>query len=220
MTTITVCTPWLDTPELQPAYWRAIEAGVLEGDRVLIVDNGSNPPFYHSYLERTGHGLPDYATVLRSSGNLGFSRACNAAFPRIGTDAVLWLNSDIRMTDPLWLSRIRSALKPDVLVGAKLRSDPHTAVDGRIVPYLDGWCLAAMVSTWNQLGWDDLEEPSYYGDNLVSVRAQAQGIGLVEVPVGLTHIENFTSRRMRYEDVAERNRQRYVEEVRRLRLAA
>ena len=220
MTTITVITPWRDAPELAPAYWRAIEAGVMDGDRVLIVDNGSDPTLYHAYLERTGHGLPDYASILRSSGNLGFSKACNLALERVGTDAVCFLNNDVRMTDPLWLSRIRSALTPETLVGARLRNDPHTEVDGQRVPYLDGWCLAAMVSTWKNIGgWDDLEEPSYYGDNLVSARAQALGVRLVEVPLGLVHLENYTSRRMQYADVAERNRVRYVDEVRRLRAA-
>lgn len=222
MTAITVITPWRDAPELAPAYWRAIDAGVSDGDQVIIVDNGSDPSVRDAYFARTETVLPAYATILRSAVNLGFSRACNAAFERSRTDAVLFLNNDVVMTDPGWLDAIRKALRPGILVGALLRSDPHTAVDGQPVPYLDGWCIAAYGRTWMKVGgWsEELEEPAYYGDNELAVRAARVGVHLVEVPVGLRHLENYTSRRMRFADVAERNRERYVAAVRAARVAA
>lgn len=216
MTGITVITPWRDAHELAPAYWRAIEAGVLDSDRVIIVDNGSDPSVRDAYFARTESALPAYATILRSNVNLGFSRACNAAFERVGTEAVLFLNNDIVMTDPGWLATIRAALRPGILAGAQLRSDPHTAVDGQTVPYLDGWCIAAHGRTWLKVGgWsEELEEPAYYGDNELAVRAAQVGVQLVEVPIGLRHLENYTSRRMRIEAVVQRNYERYVQAVR------
>lgn len=219
---VTICTPWRDAHELAPAYWRAIEAGISDGDRVIVVDNGSDPSVRDAYFVRTEAALPAYATILRSQVNLGFSRACNAAFERVGTEAVLFLNNDVVMTDPGWLAAIRAALRPGVLVGARLRSDPHTAVDGQPVPYLDGWCVAALANTWRQVGgWsEELEEPAYYGDNELAVRAARAGVHLVEAPVGLRHLENYTSRRMRFADVAERNRERYAAAVRAARAAA
>lgn len=209
---VTICTPWRDAHELTTGYWRAIEAGLTDGDRVLVVDNGSDPPLYHDYLNRTGHGLPDYASILRSSANLGFSKACNAAFERVATSAVVFLNNDVAMTDPGWCQRLKKALRPGVLVGAVLRSGPHTIVARDEIPYLDGWCLAAMCSTWKELGgWDELEEPSYWGDNILSLRARAASIDLVTVTdLGLSHLENYTSRRMDVTGVSERNRREYI----------
>lgn len=219
---VTVITPWRDAHELAPAYWRAIEAGIMDGDRVIVVDNGSDPSVRDAYFARTEAALPAYATILRSQMNLGFSRACNAAFERAGTEAVLFLNNDVVMTDPGWLAAIRAALRPGVLVGARLRSDPHTAVDGQTVPYLDGWCIAAYGRTWLKVGgWSEqLEEPAYYGDNELAVRAARVGVRLVEVLVGLRHLENYTSRRMRFTEVAARNRERYAAAVREARSAA
>jgi len=222
MTSITVITPWRDAHELAPAYWRAIEAGMIEGDRVIVVDNGSEPSVRDAYFARTESGLPAYATILRSQVNLGFSRACNAAFERAGTEAVLFLNNDVVMTDPGWLNAIRGVLRPGVLVGARLRSDPHTVVDGQNIPYLDGWCVAAYGRTWLKVGgWsEEMEEPAYYGDNELAVRAARIGVRLLEAPVGLRHLENYTSRRMQFAEVAARNRERYVAAVRAARVAA
>lgn len=220
MTSITVITPWLDSHELSPGYWRAIEAGLAAGDRVLVVDNGSDPPLAQHYRDRTDHDMPAYATFLRSTVNLGFSRACNAAAERAGTDAVAFVNNDVVMTDAGWLTAIRRELEPGVLVGAEWRDGHHTAVDGESVPYLDGWCVALMLDDFRALGgWDELDEPSYYGDNLLCARAAAAGMRLVAATVGLRHMENYTSRRMSTDCVSERNRQVYERTIRQLRLA-
>lgn len=213
MISVTVVTAWHDLHELAPAYWRAMEAGLSEDDRVIVVDNGSKPALAADYRARTGVAPPSWATFARSRVNLGFSPACNAGLERAGTDAVLWLNNDIVMTSATWLQQIRSALKPGRLVGASLYRDaPHARVDGQPVPYLDGWCLAGMVADLVALkGFDtDFEEPSYYGDNDLCVRACMAGMELVGVDVGLKHLRNRTSRRIAgKEAIADRNRARY-----------
>ena len=201
MTSVTVVTPWLDAHELLPGYQRAVTV-LGDDDRLVIVDNGSTP------------AIPDAA--IRLPTNHGFSRACNFGLDAADTDAVLFLNNDIRMTSHTWLTQIRQALKPGVLVGARLRTDAHTAVDGQPVAYLDGWCIAGMRDELLALGgWnEDFEEPAYYGDNDLCVRAQAAGMRLVAVPAGLQHMENYTSRRMDVTAVSARNRERYVAAVR------
>lgn len=200
-TSITVVTPWLDAHELIPGYQRAVTV-LGDDDRLVIVDNGSTP------------AIPDAA--IRLPTNHGFSKACNFGLDAATTDAVLFLNNDIRMTSATWLQQIRQALKPGVLVGARLRTDAHTAVDGVAVPYLDGWCIAGMTAELLALGgWNEaFTEPAYYGDNELCVRAQAAGMRLVAVPVGLQHLGNYTSRRMDVTGVSARNRERYVEAVR------
>lgn len=219
MTAVTVVTPWLNCPELAHGYWQAVEAGADVGDRVVIVDNGSSPPLEHVYRERTGRQPSGWVTFDRQHSNLGFARACNRGLDLARTDAVLFLNNDIRLRDPGWLTAIRRELRDNVLVGAQLRTDPHTQVDGQPVPYLDGWCVAGMTRDLRALGgWDDeLEEPSYWGDNLLSVRAKQAGMRLVQADVGLRHLGNYTSRRMNVDGVSARNRERYEQAVRTMR---
>lgn len=208
MISVTVVTPWLEAHELAPAYQRAMTV-LTEDDRLIVVDNG---------------GAPDDlgATYVQPRRNLGFSRACNQGLYAAETDAVLWLNNDVRMTSATWLEQIRKALRPGVLVGAHLRNDAHTAVDGTVIPYLDGWCLAGMTADLIDLdGFDEtFEEPSYFGDNDLCVRAQAAGMRLVQVPVGLTHIGNYTSKRTDVTGVSARNRARYEQTVRGLQPVA
>lgn len=224
MTAITVVTPWLQAHDLAPAYQRALSV-LGEDDDLIIFDNGDAPDIdratYLGRIDITSMGeLEQQHTTGR---NRGFSRACNLGLYAAATDAVLWLNNDIRMTSATWLEQIRRALKPGVLVGAQLRHDDHTIVDGKRVPYLDGWCLAGMTADLLDLdGFDeDYEEPSYYGDNDLCARAVAAGLRLVQVPVGLTHIGNHTSKRVPgRDDLAARNRLLYERTVRSLQSAA
>lgn len=220
MTSITIVTPWLNCPELAQGYWQAVEAAVDTCDRVIIVDNASEPPLEQTHRERTGIGLSPWVLFDRQERNLGFSRACNRGLDIAETDAVLFLNNDVRLRDAGWLGAVRRELRPETLVGATLRTDPHTAVDGQAVPYLEGWCVAALTADLRALGgWDDLEEPSYYGDNLLSLHARAAGWKLVQVDVGLRHLGNYTTRRMDVNGVAARNRAVYEQAVREARLA-
>lgn len=177
--TLTVATPWIDHMELADDYWAAM-AHAGPGVEVLVIDNGSDPPLPNAY--RMGY-------------NAGFSRACNVALRIARTDAIVWVNNDIVATHANWAQPIREALEPGVLVGARLRNDPHGAVDGMALPYLDGWCLAGMRDDLVELGgWDEtLEEPAYFGDNLLCLEARAAGMTLREARVGLRHKENGTA---------------------------
>lgn len=205
MTTITVCTPWWQSHELAPGYIAALEN---EGaDRILVLDQASDPP-----LE-----LPEPFEVVRAKRNVGFSRACNWLARQADTDAVLWLNNDIELVEAGWLERIRAELQPGRLVGAELCAGaPHTAVDGKTFDYLDGWCLAAMRVDLAAIGgWDEgFEEPSYFGDNELSLRATRAGFELRAVPVGLRHLVTYTNRRFNLAGVTARNYERYAAKVR------
>ncbi len=220
--TLTVVTPWYQSHHLADRYFRAIDHSSAE--RVLIIDNGSDPPLYAQFREWYGGRVFD----VRLDRNLGFSRACNAGLAvaqrmTAPTDAVLFLNNDIAPAgDGDWLKPIRDELRPGVLVGAHLRFDPHTAVDGRVIPYLDGWCLAGMAADLLALaGWDEgFEEPSYFGDNDLCFRARRAGMRLVEAPVTLRHLGNQTSRRMDVRGVTERNYERFADKVRAASCAA
>jgi GT2 family glycosyltransferase len=176
---ISIVTPWHEHRELVTDYFMAIGQR-RPTDEFIVVDNGSDPP------------LP-FATVY-SEENLGFAEGSNVGLRHARHDAVLFLNNDIEMLRPGWLEEIRRALSPGVLVG-QLRYDGHADIEGRPMPYLDGWCLAGMREDLLQLGGFDssLVEPAYYSDNLLCLEARAAGMSLREVRIDLVHKENVTA---------------------------
>lgn len=180
MTSIAVVTPWKDHLELAGEYFEAVLPELEPGDENIIVDNGSEPPlgFASSFPGR----------------NLGFCGGSNFGLHEAGADAVLFLNNDIVKEREGWLGEIRDLVEPGVLVG-QLRDGRHADVDGRAIPYLDGWCLAGMRRDLLALGGFDqtLTEPAYYSDNLLCLEARVAGMTLRHVDVGLRHLENRTA---------------------------
>lgn len=177
---VAVITPWMNHLELAEDYFAALDAGPYP-DEVIIVDNASEPPL-------------DFAAI-RSHQNLGFAKGSNAGLDAAESDVVVFLNNDIAATRQGWLWKLVQATEPGVLVGAQMRYDAHANVDGHSFPYLDGWCLAGMRDDFVDLGGFDelLEEPSYYSDNILCLKARAEGFTLREVKVGLFHKSGKTS---------------------------
>jgi len=201
MVTVTAVTPWMNHRELERDYWAAMRAANID---VLVIDNASEP------------ALPNGWRLDR---NHGFSAASNVGLQLARTDAVLFINNDIEMTAPDWIYDLRAQLEPGVLVGAQLRYDTHADVDGQTMTYLDGWCLAGMTVDLREIGgWDEsFDEPSYFGDNDICLRARAHGIVLCEVKVGLRHKLNQTAGRNAFvQAVTLANRQRYIDRARQL----
>jgi len=198
---VSIVTPWHNHLELEDDYMAAMMV-LQSGDELVVVDNGSDPP-----LEFAEVRLPE---------NLGFAGGSNAGLNNATKDAVLFLNNDISIRQNDWLDKIRDALEPGVLVGARLRHDQHGDVDGNHFPYLDGWCLAGMRDDLVDLGGFDTEfqEPAYYSDNDLCLRARLAGMTLREVPVGLYHKASVTTERKVLNSVLEANFERYAARAR------
>ena len=201
MPSVTVITPWRNHPEFVDGYLEAIDAG--QPDHFLIVDDNSDPPL-------------EFADVWLKGHSHGFCSACNAGLAAAGTDAVVFLNNDIQLVRANWLREIRALLKPRTLVG-ELRTGSHTHVDGREHPYIDGWCIAAMREDLLELGgWDDtLEEPAYYSDNMLTLRALEAGWDVSTLNVGLHHLVSGTAKDnpSRIHQAAQANRAKWVQAV-------
>lgn len=180
MTSIAIVTPWHNHLELADDYFEAVLPEMEDGDELIVVDNGSEPPlqFASSFPGR----------------NLGFCGGSNFGLHEAGADAVLFLNNDIVLGRRGWLEEIRQALEPGVLVG-HMRYERHANVDGQAFPYLDGWCLAGMRADLLALGGFDetLAEPAYFSDNLLCLEARLRGMELRDIHVGLRHLENRTA---------------------------
>ena len=206
---IAIVTPWHNHQELLADYMEAV--GVAgEWDELIIVDCGSEPQL-------------EFATVYPGS-NLGFCGGSNYGLNCATADAVVFLNNDVRIRSQSWLEEIRASLEPGVLVG-QLRNGLHTSVDNTLLTYLDGWCLAGMRSELLALGGFDetLEEPAYYSDNLLCLEARAAGMTLVDLRIGLEHLQNVTAGPAwdsRVQAATTSNRARYQARARELLVAS
>lgn len=87
---------------------------------LVIVDNESHDAATHQYYEEL-IGFPD-VRIVKYSGDFNFSAALNLGASQAQGDIFLFLNNDVRIIDPYWLTELaRWALLPDVgIVGAKL----------------------------------------------------------------------------------------------------
>jgi len=205
---LSVVTPWWNHLELLHAFATCMNYG--QPDEVIVIDNGSTPDFEPV-------GIEPLTVVIRNPTNRGFCRACNQGLWVATGDAVLFLNNDIRpISKARWADTVKAALEPGVLVGARLRNDAHTQVDGQSVPYLDGWCIAGMRDDLLKLGgWNETyAEPAYYSDNDLSVRAVAAGMTLKAIDLPIAHIENASIANMDLSAVVPANHARYCALVR------
>lgn len=171
----------MDHLELADDYFEAVLPEMEPGDENIIVDNGSQPPLKFAFSPSPGV-------------NLGFCGGCNYGLRQATADAVLFLNNDILIERRGWLQEIRAGLGLGVVLGP-LRRGLHASIDGRPIPYIEGWCLAGMRSDLLALGGFDetLAEPAYYSDNLLCLEAEARGMELRDLRVGLRHLENRTA---------------------------
>jgi len=192
MTDITVVTPWKDCAELIPDYEKAISR-LLDDDRCIVIDNGSSTDI-----------VVEGAETIAVRNNLGFCRGNNLALHSVETDAVLFLNNDVRMISPNWVEEVRRWLQPGLLVGASLMFEETAQV-----PYLEGWCIAGMTEDIHSIGeWNtDFEEPAYMSDVELCWRARKAKMRLRQVNVGLLHLGNYSTRRQDVTAVANRNRE-------------
>jgi GT2 family glycosyltransferase len=86
--------------------------------QILVVDDGSNDGTFE-LVEHLG------LDCLRSEVNQGFAVACNAGFGALYTqasslDAVVFLNNDTYIRDPLWLDKLTRPLHDNAIVGCRL----------------------------------------------------------------------------------------------------
>ena len=129
----------------------------------------------------TAPKTPIDGAAFRFDRSVGYVRATNKGLELATSDVVVFLNNDIRMVDEHWLDRLVALCEPGVLVG-QLRQHHLTFIDGQIEPYIDGWCLAGMRADIEGLGGLDqtFQEPAYYCDNDLCLRAQMVGMRLVD----------------------------------------
>jgi GT2 family glycosyltransferase len=183
-----VITPWYgDTYHLIEAYAKAVA-----GATVVAVDNATP--------EATAEALSTTPwRVLRLVENAGFAGGNNIGYNAIfdeaqPSDVIVFLNSDVALPEQGdFVASVAHDVKHGALYGPSLQAQ---LVAGRFVPYLEGWCVAATVQTWehiayaDQLGpWDAKGYPGpYWEDNDLCLRALNAGVSLIQTNWPIVHL--------------------------------
>lgn len=220
---ISIITPVLDHTDLIADY-----AAATHGAHVVIVDTGSAPDARKQW-QHVGH-LIDYALSGHNYGHW-----CNAGFAHAVGDVIVFLNNDVRATGD-WLAQVAEDVKDGAIYGPELLAQN---VDGVLIPFLSGWCVAATKKTWERLVmawncehrmgygeeaypyqvWDQDAYPAagYWEDNDLSFRAMLADIRLEQTTWPITHLDggNATSKaRPAYYADVERNKATFARTVR------
>lgn len=116
---VTAIIPTRDRHELLRTCIEGLERTDYPAIQTIVVDNGSSEQDSLDYLsELESRGVQ----ILRVPGPFNYSVLNNAAVRQARGELLCFLNNDVEMTDPDWLSLlVRQAIRPDIgAVGARL----------------------------------------------------------------------------------------------------
>lgn len=178
---ISVVTAWLNSPELVPAYERAVK-----GAQVIIIDNGSDAATTDAL-----RGMVDRldGIFIRNENNTGFAAANNQGMAAATGDIIVFLNNDIEAFGD-WQGIVEQ-LKPGGLYSPSMLMQ---YVNGVPVMYLEGWCLIGHRADFERIGgWAQDWEGLYWEDNELCWRASRAGLRLQQINLPLAHLSNYTT---------------------------
>lgn len=202
---VSIVTPWRNHPELIPAYEAAVR-----GAQVVLVDNASEPANARllDYLAKRLGGV-----CLRSEENLSYGKACNLGMTEVARPIRVCLNNDVVAVGD-WLNAVTEDVTGPALYGIEM---PYQIVDGVVMPFISGWCLACLAETWEDLGGYDTERlpGNYWEDNDLCFRAIVSGRRLAQRPWPLRHLGGQTAKsEPKAYDTVEGNREAFLARVR------
>lgn len=180
-----------------------------EGCRVIVVDNGStdgSPDMVQTYFPQV--------MLIQNKVNVGFSKANNQGIlyaQRHDAKYVLLLNSDIEITDKLWLKELTDVIESDSnigIVGCKLvfsngklqhaggkialqvpyhrgecENDIGQYENVEMVDYVTGAVMLVKAEVIRRIGpLDEGFSPVYYEDTDWCVRAKLSGYNIAYTP--------------------------------------
>jgi len=180
---------------------------------IIIVDNGSNDGTQNKIIELAN----DFTNLkyIRNDTNLGFGFACNQGYSAASSQAIMFLNNDIKILNKsyTWLDTLTNdvltADEPALFGPTGGLVDPKNSYSFVYetnnpkdkINYMSGWCLTAKKEVWDMLVLNDQQGPFdaktffvYYEDTDCSLRAQKLNIKFVIYPLPIAHIGKQTSK--------------------------
>lgn len=195
---------------------RMLDDDSAEKTELIIINNGSKDDtkmFLERWLKHPRG--PQHKVVKHYDTNQGFAAGNNYGCRVVRGDYILFINNDIIWMDdpiPAFIKAYKTLESTNVpaILGTRLFSHDTgwNVLQGKPVPYLEGWCLFMNRDIMDKLTikhkddktlgvFDEESFPlAYFEDIDLSLRAQLQGIELVErsdMPV--RHLGSQTSQR-------------------------
>lgn len=196
-----------------------------EDYEVIVVDGASTDETSTRLWTEERRDRRIRAVYLRE--NKGFATSVNEGMRMAlqhQAEYIVLLNNDIRIWQDGWLE----ALMAPFLSGRKLVVGPDlidyneaTRVDGEIVPYIGGWCMAFPSELFTETGgMDENLDPAFYEDGLFCAKAEEAGYRLVSVDVPVEHLYGKTALDGRFNiaEIHEVNRPYFDNAIRQMRL--
>lgn len=182
---VSIITPVWDLAEHTKNWCNAIlDHTKKPSNELIIVDNGSvdETPYF---LKRKQKEYPDRLRIITNKENLGYPIALNQGLKIARGDYLVCSNNDIWIYSADWLRQLIAPLKINKrrFVGPKyIDYNNLTEVNGKIVPYIEGWMMAFHKIFLKEVGWIcEGFSPGWYEDADLSVRALHNGYSLVQV---------------------------------------
>lgn len=174
---VSVITPWVEHPELVEGYAQVV-AGA---DEVLVVLNRGDVRMFD------GTGF----RIVRPHAALGFAASNNHAAEFATGDVIVYLNNDV-VGAPDLIDHVREDVRDGALYGPSIGAQ---RLAGVVVPYVEGWCVAATRATWERVGpWDAEAFPKPYWEDVdLSLRAVRAGCELNRAPWPIRHLGGTTT---------------------------
>lgn len=197
---ISVITPVWNRSDLTAQFLYANWLRYQEKDiEFIIVDNGSSDAT-RQLLDHWAEVGGGQIVVIRNSKNLGFGPANNQGVKAAMYDKLLFINNDVEISGD-YITPVVLALdeRPDTLVGAQfLNFDTGwNKFNGRIIPYLAGWCVGMTKAVFEALGgFDERYVPGDYEDMDLSYTAFKTGYALMSLDLPLYHRFNQTAQQL------------------------
>lgn len=176
--------------------------------KIILVDNGSSDNTKN--LETSNN-----IEIIRFDSNRGFGGACNAGFrlgKELGYKNVMFLNNDIKVINYFdsWTTKIIDKAMEGSIVGPTigcLDDNFNFICEASKKPskgywYLSGWCITALVDTWEKLIVNNDKGPFsseffvYFEDTDLGFRAQELNIACDVVSIPVRHFGKATSKNL------------------------
>jgi GT2 family glycosyltransferase len=151
----------------------------------------------------------------RNPQNQGYGPSCNRGARFATSDIVVFMNNDIDIRGSFVAPTIQKLVEePRSLVTVNLVDwdGGWNKWDGKVVPYAEGWYLAAWKETWDELGgFDERFVPCDYEDVDLSYRAIQADFQLIPLNLPLVHIGGISANQREREKITLKNRRLFGE---------
>lgn len=183
-------------------------------NELILVDDHSTDRTL-SVLKWWKGRLRDKMVVLRNNqANRGFGPSSNRGANVATSDIVIFMNNDVEIRGSFIVPTVEKLMEvPQSLVTINLVEwdGGWNKFGDQIIPYAEGWYLAAWKKVWDGLGgFDEQFVPCDYEDQDLSYRATQAGIRLISLNLPLNHIGGASANQRKREEITYRNRRRFM----------